>query len=262
MKHRKYLLIILLISLGIIVSSTPAALAQYQITAAQYPAIGTASTFEADTTGNITVVIGAGGTGQTWDYTSNLVGLEYQSQFIDPSSQDYAGTFPTAQWAIESYQYLSMDAMPPLLNEPIRGLFTLTYLERLEDNTIYGTGIRTITPFYSGNFPYQQDAIHYPMPLEKGKSWVREANYAAMQVPVEIIPPIVTNIDIHMTDSSYIEVDASGDLTIPLGTFPVLRLKIRRTLTIEIFLSSLPGGDPLYSTVESIIMYEWHTQDA
>jgi hypothetical protein len=65
-----------------------------------------------------------------------------------------------------------------------------------------------------------------------------------------------------MTDSSYIEVDASGDLTIPLGTFPVLRLKIRRTLTIEIFLSSLPGGDPLYSLVENIIMYEWHTQDA
>jgi hypothetical protein len=151
-----------------------------------------------------------------------------------------------------------MEASIITQNQPIRGLFTLNTMERVDGNNIMGVGVKTITPFYAGNFVYETESMNYPMPLEMGKTWDRIGEYRADSVFADL-GTLQFYLDIMIRDSSHIEVDAEGELTIPAGTFPCLRLKIYRYLSVDVYLANTTTL--VYSSPEDVIMYEWHTQD-
>jgi hypothetical protein len=255
---QSYRILSVLISIGFVFAAVSPGLGQYQITLAQYPALGTSSTFQVDTTGHITVDLGSGGQGQTWDFTQDLTGLEYTAEFVDINATAYKDTFPTAEWAYETYQFISMDASIITGNVPIKDLFTLSIMERVEGNNIHGVGVRAITPFYAGNFVYQDETVNYSMPLELGKSWERNAVYTSDSVGVEFAGSTIY-VDVEIGDTAQIEVDATGDLTIPLGTFPCLRQKIQRRLVINVYFTGTTTR--VYQSIDDVIQYEWHTQD-
>jgi len=230
----------------------------YQITKDDYPKIGTSSTFIADTTGNINVVIGEAGVGKTWTFTQQLFGPQFTTNYVDPTTTTYGSSFPDAEWAFETKQWISMDTIPGILNEPIDSLFTFDYFEKYSDDTILGLGMATDMPFYQGAFEYTPPAVDYVLPLEYGKSWTRKSTFTA-NISISGMP-----ITLVVSDSAVITVDGEGTLTIPMGTYQCLRLKSHRILSItavadlgygQSFTIPVPQDTPL-------IEYEWYTKKA
>ena len=264
MEQRKSFLMTILLIIPMFLVSGPAVHAYYQINAEDYPKKGTATTFTVDTTGSIDVDLGAAGTGQTWDFTQALTGIEFQREYSDANvSAFYSQELNAAEWVILDYQWLSNEAIPGVTDDPIRGLFNFDYFERMENDTVFGVGAGlNLPPFINVGFPYENESINYPLPLEYNKSWVRKAVLSKENIVVTYLG-LQAEIDIVVTDSSNVIVDGEGDLTIPTPTstetYPCLRLKIHRNIQITILLSATKT--PIYTTEESVIIYEWHTNE-
>ena len=230
--------------------------AQYTIPADAYPAIGTVSIYTADTTGAIAVAVGPAGENQTWTFTNLLNGRRFQTWYTETLGIAYADSFPEAQWVQMSQQWISMDPIPPILNDPIHDLFALNTFERMENSTVYGIGVGTVTPFYSGGFRFVDESIQYPLPLEYGKTWNRNSTFD------EIVTMYISGIPIYpevvMADSVTCLVDGWGKLALPMGTFDCVRLKLIRHLVVKakILGTWIPISEGTY------LMYEWHTRKA
>jgi hypothetical protein len=220
-----------------------------------YPVIGTTADYKVDTTGAIPIdanITSQGAASQSWNFTQQLTGLDPQGQYIDASTTPDYQTFPTAEWAFQFFQWISMDGIALIGLDDIDDLFTLTIYERSENNTVYGIGVNAITPFYEGALPFDNEATNYVFPMEMGGKWTRKSRFSTTATFGSITAdPLV------VSDSAVVEVDAWGDLTIPCGTFTCVRLKIIRRLLIKAntFLGWYDVEDKTY------IAYEWFAKD-
>jgi len=226
---------------------------QVTINISEYPAVGTESVYCADTTGSITVNIGNPGDGQTWNFTQDLQAVKFQQLYQIPPQDTlyYIDDFSRAQWVVKSKQFLSLSAIPYLLNNGVKDLFSLNSFEYLNNNNIYSIGMGTANPIYAGSIVYDSDEIRYSFPLSTGKLWTRKAAYMK-QIRVTLAPGVNVDVDLFVTDSSYVEVDGSGTLTIPSGSFQCVRLKIHRSFHLTV-------GANLAEVSENFISYEWFT---
>jgi len=229
---------------------------QVTINVNEYPAIGTESVYLADTTGSIVVNVGNSGTGQTWDFTQALQGAKFEQLYQVPSQDTlyYIDDFSRAQWVVKSKQYLSIAQIDYLLPDGAKDLFALNTFEYANNNNIYAIGMGTANPIYAGSIVYDSDQIRYSFPLSVGKTWYRKAVYMK-QITITIGVPVKVNL--FVTDSSYVEVDGSGTLTIPAGSFQCVRLKIHRTFILTAKLAAT--GTELTEVSENFISYEWFT---
>jgi hypothetical protein len=228
----------------------------YFISMSEYPKIGTESVMETDTTSHAAVNIGPGGKDQTWTFTQALVGRTIPNNFIAAGSAYIGASFPTAGWAILGSQYLDMPAYPPMLEKPMVGFFETNYFERVRSDTVYGMGMSFKTPLYSGGSPFQKLALNYPFPLTVGKKWLRDSQ---VNFPLTVtMYGMQIAVLAAFNDSAWVEVDASGRLTIPLGTFDCVRLKSKRTLTVMYQLFGTWNA----LVKNSMTIYQWYTKNA
>ena len=77
--------------------------AQVTIPVENYPAIGTVSTYTADTTGAIAVAVGPAGENQNWTFNNLLNGRQFQTSYTDTHGVAFAALFPDAQWVQQSF---------------------------------------------------------------------------------------------------------------------------------------------------------------
>ncbi len=224
---------------------------QYQITLADYPVTGTASTFFADTTQSIPVSVGSAGENQIWQFTQEFTGRTFTAEYAAPGASDYyTDDLQAAQWVHISKQWFSSDT---LAGQPVLpGFYSFDNFERVHNDTIFGIGVGfAYPPFVDNGYVFEEEQINYPLPLEYGKKWTRQSSITD-QILIGGFP--VTAV---LTDSSDISVDGTGQLTIPYGTFSCLRLKVRREITYTAYLL----GQPVFTGTDSLIIYEWHTKN-
>ncbi len=249
---------IYLILLGLVLIVNLPAQAQY--TWPDYPDIDTASTFTVDTTGSILIDLGSSGPGATWDFTSmDLDGIQYPVEYVDARSTEWSETFPTSDWALSLKQWLSIPATPPIIPADIEDLFSLDSYQRYDatDDAIYDVGIFTDTPLYSGAFSLIEESTYFPFPLELATSWMRHSRFSG-PISVELTPGNPISVTLTVSDSSNIVVDATGFVTLPMGTYDCLRLKIERHVSAIVRWLTLP---PIPVSQDTFIIYEWHTKD-
>lgn len=222
----------------------------FTIASTEYPTIGAASTLQTDTTGKAAVNVGSPGKNQTWSFTQNLVGKNIQYNFVSVGSTLYAKTFTTAGWAASTKQFLTIDPLPPFVPKAITGFFDISFFERMKSDTVYGVGVSAVTPFYSGGFLFQKPATNFPFPLVLGKKWLRNSVFNASVSLSGITLPAITK------DSTWIEVDAFGKLTLPSGTYDCLRLKQKRFISLNVLL-----GSQLIPIAQNFIVYTWYAKN-
>ncbi len=232
---------------------------QYSISADEYPAIGTVTAYEIDTTNSVLVDLGSPGADQTWNFTQSLCGLTSQTDYVDPSVTPDGGTFPTADWAFRGFQWITLDAIELVGIEETRELAELTTYERMVSDTVLGVGVKAATSLYEAATPFENEATNFVFPMELGKTWDRVSSYSAQAtIGSYTVDPLT------MSDNAHIEVDGYGSLTIPMGTFTCVRLKILRHLliTARVYLGPILGWLTTTVVDEDYIAYEWYTEDA
>jgi hypothetical protein len=215
-------------------------------------AVGTRNRMQTDTTGHAVVNVGSPGDNQVWDFTQPLHGQEILLDIVQPSETPYAAAVPGAEWAIQSKQWLSLDPVPILLPNGMEGFFDIYYYMKTltASNEIQCLGMGAVTPFYTGGFPFTAPCTDRVYPMAVGTKWLKKYQFSAPASISGISTTLVTK------DSSVMEVDAAGRLTIPLGTFDCVRVKATRHLTLKGLLFS----NYLTLSVDTLIVYDWYAK--
>jgi hypothetical protein len=230
---------------------------QYSISSDEYPAIGTTAKYEVDTTNSVLVDVGSPGADQTWEFPQIFTGVNSRAEYVHPDSTPDGDSFPAAEWAFRGFQWIRMDAIPLVGLDQTRELAELTTYERMASDTVFGLGVKVVTPFYEGAVPFDNEATNFVFPMELGQTWERASSYSAQAVIGSIVADPLT-----VSDSANVVVDGYGTLTIPLGTFPCVRLKITRRLMIVARIQVLTSWMDITVQDSEYITYEWHTEDA
>ncbi len=229
----------------------------YSLSSSDYPAVGTTSVMQTDSTGHAVVNVGSPGKNQNWSPTQTLKGGTIPYNCVAPGAAFSGAPFTKiADWAIQTKQWLAMDPIPPVLLQPIRGYFDIAYFEKLKSDTVQGVGIGIVTPVYSGGYAFVKSSANFTFPLAYGKKWLKKARYIPQVQIIFAGQTIKLNADTR--DSTWIEVDGTGKLTLPLGTFDCVRLKHKRHLAMNFLL----GTTSMYSTKDTLLIYEWYTKKA
>ncbi len=216
------------------------------------PAVGVRNRMQTDTTGHAAVNVGTAGDNQVWDFTQTLHGQEILMDIVQPSETPYAAIVPGAEWAIQSKQWLSVDPVPFIFPAGMEGFFDVYFYMKTQaaSNEIQGLGMGAVTPFYSGGFAFTAPSTDRVYPMAVGTKWLKKYEFFAPAKIGEINTTLATK------DSSVMEVDAAGRLTIPLGTFDCVRVKAVRHLTLK----AEPFGTYLTLSVDTLLIYDWYAK--
>jgi hypothetical protein len=199
------------------------------------------------------ISLGNAGPNQTWDF-STLQSQEYDTtKFIDPIATPFGANHPLANLCIDDdgeYIYINKSAQDlsivgfddypyPLVIAPLPLFYGL--------NTLMGSVI--IMDSIIANVGFIDD----------------------MLAPIISLNPLndqVDSIRIFMESNTEFNVDAYGDVTLPMGTFDALRVKTDDVTTQDIFLycsSTVTGNGSWHIMPDSDIQitssYAWWTND-
>jgi hypothetical protein len=225
-----------------------------------YPDVGTRNRLATDTTGHAAVVIGSAGADRTWDFTQTLHGREIGMDFVLPSETPFGASVPGAETAVKTMQWLSVDPVPLILPNGLEGFFDVYYYEKPlpADNILQWIGLGTTvvgpgttTPIYSGGFIFGAPCTELAYPLSLGKTWLKKYEFSAPAVISGLSTTLVTK------DSSVMEVDATGRMTLPVGAYDCVRVKATRYLSLK----GLLFGNYLKISVDTLIVYDWYAKD-
>ena len=231
------------------------ALAQITVTESDIVSIGDIVYQGVDSMPSNSITTGNSGPNQTWDFSS-LQDMEVDiTEVISPVGTPYENIHPDANMCIE------------IDNE-------LMYLDKSS------TGLEMVG---YGNVPLNMLMI--PLPLVYGLSQQSGPNtnmqvFPNFGIPDSLAPFISLNpaydqldsIKINAVITSEFNVDAWGNVTIPLGTFDALRLKVEETTITDYYAycsSSLGLGGGWYSVpaqlapseTEIANRYQWWSND-
>jgi len=201
------------------------------------------------------ISIGNVGPNQTWDFSALQVQEYDTTEFIDPAGTPFGTDHPTANLCIEDEgEYI-------YINKNIQGLNLVGF----------------------DNVPYPQ--LILPLPLTYGTTTVVGPVTIMDSVMVNAFLPdsfaiLITmgqaqqidSINILIESSTEFNVDAHGDVIIPMGTFDALRLKTDDVTTTDYFVycsDTSTGNGNWYpmptaifpSEVEITSAYAWWTND-
>jgi len=206
-----------------------------------------------DTVPSSSISVGNAGPNQTWDFSSLQVQEYDTTEFIDPAGTPFGADHPSANLCIydegefiyisKNAQSLSMvgfDDYPyPLMLAPLPLTYSL--------NTLLGPVIIMDSVIYNSGF-----VDHSIAPL----------------ISLNPLYDHVDSIRILIESTTEFNVDAHGDLIIPMGTFAALRVKTDDVTTQDIFLycsSTITGSGSWHlmpdSDVETTSSYAWWTND-
>ncbi len=218
-----------------------------------YPDVGTRNRLDTDTTGHAAVVIGPAGENQTWDFTQAIHGRQIGMDYVLPSETLYGASVPGAERAIKTWQWLSVDPIPIVFPSGLEGFFEVYYYQKMlpADGILQGNGMGAVSPIYAGGFAFTQPCAELAFPMAIGKTWLKKYEFSAPASIGALSTTLVTK------DSSVMEVDAAGRLTIPLGAFDCVRVKATRHLTLK----ALLFGTYLTLSVDTLIVYDWYAKD-
>lgn len=217
-----------------------------------YPDVGTRNRMDTDTTGHAAVVIGPAGENQTWDFTQAIHGRQIGMDYVLPSETLYGASVPGAERAIKTWQWLSVDPVPIVFPSGLEGFFEVYYYQKMlsADGVLQGNGMGAVSPIYSGGFTFTEPSVELSFPMAVGKTWLKKYEFSAPATVGALSTTLVTK------DSSVMEVDAAGRLTIPLGTFDCVRVKAARHLTLKAQLF----GTYLTLSVDTLLVYDWYAK--
>jgi hypothetical protein len=232
-------------------------LAQITVTDSDLMNVGDVIYTAIDSLPSNSIAIGNAGANQTWDFSALQV-LEYDTfEVIDPAGTPFGSIYPSANLCVDDdgeYIYFDKDAQGlsfvGLDNLPSSQLILplpLTY----GLNIIVGPSITTESVFDNPGF------------LDHSLA------------PVISLNPLHNQIDsikILVESSAEFNVDAYGNVIIPMGTFDALRLKTDKIFTPVSFAycsDTIFGNGAWYpipaaifpSEVEVVSSYEWWTND-
>ena len=232
------------------------ALAQITVTDSDIISVGDIVYQAVDSIPSNSIAVGNSGANQTWDFSS-LQNMEIDIvEVISPFGTPYENIHPDANMCVE------IDDELMYLNKSSTGLEMVGY----------------------GDIPLNMLMI--PLPLvyglsqQSGPNTVMDSVFSNMFLPDSLAPFISLNPAYDQVDSlkitavitSEFNVDAWGNVTIPLGTFDALRLKVEETTTTDFYAycsSSLGLGGGWYSVPAQLFpseteisnRYQWWSND-
>lgn len=163
----------------------------------------------------------------------------------------FADSFAGAEWACYSYQYIPEFEIMEGLAIPAQ-LDSIFLYRRLSGGWIEELGMGSNNVLIGGSpFIYSKPSKVFPNPMNVSSAvWIERRNLQAQLLGL---------VSGTVVDSAVITVDGWGDLTIPSGTYPCLRLKRQeyRTITIPPFPPLLTEG--LVEKYQSNT-FQWITQ--
>jgi hypothetical protein len=229
-------------------------LAQITVTDSDIISVGDIVYQAVDSLPSNSITIGNSGANQTWDFSS-LQDMEVDIiEVISPVGTPYENIHPDANMCVE------IDDELMYLDKSSTGLEMVGY----------------------GDIPLNMLMI--PLPLvyglsqQSGPNTVMDSVFSNMFLPDSLAPFISGNFTYNQVDSlkitavitSEFNVDAWGNVTIPLGTFDALRLKVEETTTTDFYAycSGVIGGGwysvpaQLFpSETEIANRYQWWSND-
>jgi len=219
-------------------------MAQPVYTADDFPEIGYMASFDAEK-GDITVDVGTTGGPQSWDFTGVTATLEATFEVLDlegtPAGDSFAGVADFCYHFdnipvpgqdnsfVEYWQYLKMTASEVLQVGNYEILTDTLTLEAYHD--------------------FEPDRVNSTIPLQVGSTWIDES-YVKDTLDENGL------ITLDRWESSVVEVDAWGTVTVPKGTFEALRF-ISYDTTIVKFNFIVPGEPDTVRTIR----YWWVSAD-
>lgn len=239
---------------GVGVFNSRPVFAQIVITEKGLPsALGTAWVTLNDTTEHAVVDVGLSGENKTWEFTQPITGVEFSQEVVALDSTPFASDFPDANWVIR-YNGGLLDLIYSDIFPSIEGDVYFYHKITPGDVIILGSGF--ISTFLSGAVIFQPpNIILNVLPAQYQDSWITESIFSITKdTTISGIPSQMT-LSVH--DSAYWVIDAWGTVTIPMGTFPCLRMKSYVTMNEQVTLNQIP----IKIQRTRIINYNWLTED-
>ncbi len=199
--------------------------------------IGTTQTFGMDSSGSITVDLGAAAGNQTWDF-SNYSGNEfYDSEYRDPDGTPFDDDFPTANF-VQFNDFSSGDSVFQIYS----------YVNIAADMyQSLGSGSVITIPGEIDTTMMEADDETIPLPITYQLQWTdSSADTTDFSGTLYIT-----------TTKSVSTVDAWGTITVPGGTFECLRVREDYTSSTK----TVVGGIEFPVDSSSNINYVWITED-
>ena len=235
---KKHLLSFILLSLAI------TSFAQITITNNDVAPVGTTIYFASDTTFLGGIIPGEPGANKTWDFTNVVPHSIDTINFILPSSTPFEGEFPNANFA-----FFSSD---------IEGANIYAYMIRNEDK-LSSIGYALETEEYGSVYNYVEPEdiiINFPMNYQN--------SYNELVTEDIVIPSPIPGYDSIRTKGTIVKetiIDAWGSLTIPLGTYNVLRQRVDEEQTDSTFVMTSGIWIFIDASTETSTTYSWWTND-
>ena len=227
--------------------------AQITVTDSDLMSIGDVIYQGYDESPSSSISLGNAGPNQTWDFSA-LQSQEYDTtNFIDPIGTPFAAIHPTANLCIDDngeYIYINKSAQ----NISLVGF----------DNYPY--------PIMLAPLP-----LVYGLDTSMGSVLIMDSIIENIGLIDDVLAPIISlnplydkvdSIRIFMQSNTEFNVDAYGNVIIPMGSFDALRVKTENVTTQDIFLycsSTITGNGSWHimpdSEVETTSSYAWWTND-
>ncbi|NQT25099.1 T9SS type A sorting domain-containing protein [candidate division KSB1 bacterium] len=204
-----------------------------------------------DTTVDVSSLnLGVAAGNQTWVFADTMTGEITQSGWLEVEGTPYDTAFTEADWVEHFIQYA------PLIEFNVREDWKITVpaqlvemfrYHRQEEGWIRTLGMGfTYDLMWGAPYVYDAPSFFYPETLTASTDpWLEMYSFETKLLA--LFPSTVT-------DSTWIEVDAWGELTIPAGTFDCIRIKRHEFRNIYIAAFDTSARLETYT-------YTWFTQD-
>jgi hypothetical protein len=223
----KKALFVVLIPLALFCSLPGVLVAQITITSSDiHKPVGYTLTEEGTGPGTFPVDLGTAGGPRNWDFSSYTMSWQSTSVVVDPSTTPFASDFATSNFCynqsdsegVDFFQYMRVD--PSVW-------------------TFQGFGYNWAD---SGYDVVYNPMMQIPLPVSMGSAWDMEYSWS------DTVFGVVSTI----AEKSHNSVDAWGTMTVPAGTFDVLRVAIYDTMITTV------GMPPFqFSDTTATIEYDW-----
>jgi len=210
-----------------------------QISWPEIPPFGKTIPMDADTSISVASLDLSRTGEQTWSFTETVDLWQLAYRTLEAAGTPYESAFPTAQWVEAVWQFV-----PAFLTYPDTIVELYNY-RRVNGGLIEELGMGMEHPLFKGApFNYPEPSQIFPTLLSTDTpSWLEYRRFNPMFLG--LIAGVIV-------DSSIVEVDAWGELTIPTGTYSCIRLKRHEFRTIS-------AGIILNEKLETYT-YVWLTQ--
>ncbi len=207
--------------------------------------VGTTIFMANDTVPADEIVPGDAGADKSWDFINVVAHTIDTMDFVMPASTPYADEFPASNFAIDNSSEQDSTDLYFYMTRNSDKMASLGFVGESPG----GVFIWKVTP--------EDVILDFPVTYQNSYS----ENYT--EVAVFSSPqPGADSVRLKNTTSKQTDVDAWGTLSIPMGTFDVLRQRIDEVTTDSVFV--LIGGNWLFisRTQDSTTSYSWWTDDA